>query len=81
MMGMLYYSLAVPGHISPSYSDDFAVVGAYPNGAEPDLVKITDKRPDGVPEKVDAVPIPDADPVYGSGKTGLLTHWNEKMNR
>ena len=67
------------GHISLSYSDDFAVVGAYPKGAEPDLVKITDKRPDGVREKVDAVPIPD-DPVFGAGKTGLLTHWNAKVN-
>ncbi len=53
------------GHISLQHSPDFAVVGAYPNGTEPDLISLSDPRPDRVREKVDAVPVPEQDPLYG----------------
>jgi uncharacterized protein YjlB len=63
------------GHISLRHSDDFAVVGAYPGGKEPDLIKITDERPKGVREKVDSVPLPENDPLYGHAESGLFDHW------
>lgn len=47
-------------HCRIEASGDFAVVGAYPGGAEPDL-----KRGDG--EALD-LPRPDADPVLGAGR-------------
>ncbi|MBB5440599.1 uncharacterized protein YjlB [Pedobacter sp. AK017] len=69
------------GHISLSRSDDFAVVGAYPDGAEPDLIKLGDKRPDGVREKVDGIPVPDHDPLYGDASGGMVGSWNERGAR
>jgi uncharacterized protein YjlB len=69
------------GHISLSYSENFAVVGAYPEGVEPDLVKITDARPEGVREKVDGIPVPDLDPLFGDGPGGLVSSWKERLSR
>jgi len=69
------------GHISLSHSDDFAVVGAYPDGAEPDLIKLVDSRPDQVAEKVDAIPIPGKDPLRGLSGNGLISSWQERSTR
>ncbi|MES2456319.1 MAG: cupin domain-containing protein [Bacteroidota bacterium] len=69
------------GHISLSHSDDFAVVGAYPNGLEPDLIKLEDIRPDQVAEKVDAIPVPGKDPFHGLSGSGLISSWNEVVTR
>lgn len=69
------------GHISLSHSDDFAVVGAYPNGAEPDLIKLGDERPDGVREKVDGISLPEHDPFFGSESAGMVGSWNERVSR
>ncbi|SMC87669.1 cupin domain-containing protein [Pedobacter africanus] len=69
------------GHICLSHSDDFAVVGAYPNGVEPDLVKITDTRPEGIADKVDAVPVPEKDPFFGSTPPGMVSSWVEREER
>lgn len=69
------------GHISLEHSTDFAVVGAYPNAAEPDLIKIDDRRPDGVREKVDAVPVPNLDPIFGDHSSGVVQSWNERTGR
>lgn len=69
------------GHISLSNSDDFGVVGAYPNGVEPDLIKLEDERPDSVAEKVDVIPIPQKDPFYGNSDNGLISSWNERVSR
>jgi uncharacterized protein YjlB len=47
-------------------SGDFAVVGAYPDGREWDLLR---GRPGERPEadqKISALPIPDNDPIYGA---------------
>ncbi|RYZ42635.1 MAG: hypothetical protein EOP49_28230 [Sphingobacteriales bacterium] len=69
------------GHISLSHSDDFAVVGAYPGGIEPDLIRLEDQRPEGVSEKVDSVPVPEHDPVYGELANGLVHSWKERKSR
>lgn len=69
------------GHISLSNSDDFEVVGAYPRGMEPDLIKLGDKRPDGVADKVDGVPVPEHDPLFGDGPEGLVSSWTERKGR
>lgn len=63
------------GHKSISHSDDFAVVGAYHGGIEPDLIRLEDERPEGVRDKVDQVSLPDNDPLTGNGDEGLLTLW------
>jgi uncharacterized protein YjlB len=60
------------GHKKIESSQDFEVVGAYPNGINPDL-----KREDpGVRaqalSQIKNVPIPETDPVYG--ETGPLFH-------
>ncbi|MEJ2880456.1 hypothetical protein [Pedobacter sp. GR22-6] len=69
------------GHISLRHTEDFAVVGAYPGGEEPDLIKLSDQRPEGVCEKVDGIPVPENDPYFGSGPDGLLQSWTERENR
>ena len=69
------------GHICLSHSDDFAVVGAYPNGEQPDLIKITDERPDGVAEKVDGIPVLEKDPFYGKAASGMVSSWVEREQR
>ncbi|WP_256007212.1 cupin domain-containing protein [Pedobacter deserti] len=64
------------GHISLSRSAEFKVVGAYPNGKEPDLIKITDERPQDVVLRISAVPPPENDPLYGrSPKAGVIRFW------
>lgn len=63
------------GHKSLRHNDAFKVVGAYPEGIEPDLIKITDPRPKDVREKVDQLPLPENDPLYGKSDNGLLSLW------
>ena len=61
-------------HKKISASDDFLVVGAYPNGADYDLLKgEPDDRP-AADENIAKVPIPDNDPVHGKME-GLLSLW------
>jgi uncharacterized protein YjlB len=69
------------GHISLSWSNDFEVVGAYPKGMEPDLIKLDDERPAGVREIVDHVPVPDHDPFFGEAAEGLVVSWKERLGR
>jgi len=66
------------GHIALSHTDDFAVVGAYPNGIEPDLIKITDPRPDDLTAKLDGIPLPEHDPFFGTGSAGMVGSWKER---
>ncbi|MDX2155861.1 MAG: cupin domain-containing protein [Hyphomicrobiaceae bacterium] len=55
------------GHCRVSASDDLSVVGAYPGGADWDLVHATPAaRSESLP-KIAVVPPPTSDPVYGSG--------------
>lgn len=69
------------GHISLSHSADFAVVGAYPGAEEPDLIRLDDLRPQGVREKVDAVPVPELDPWFGNEQEGMVGSWSERVGR
>lgn len=62
------------GHKRIMASADFSVVGAYPDGKEPDLLQ---DRPDDVEQRIAAVPIPEADPVRG-GFGGLKKIWNKE---
>ncbi|HTF20415.1 MAG TPA: cupin domain-containing protein [Chryseolinea sp.] len=62
------------GHKCLTHSDDFTVVGAYPGGLEPDLMKGTpDERPNA-DKRIAAVPLPLADPLLGRNQ-GLVTLW------
>jgi len=56
-------------------SHDFRVVGAYPRGTTWDMnYGKAGERP-GADENIARVPLPETDPVYGSGGQ-LLKHWN-----
>ncbi|MVP01968.1 cupin domain-containing protein [Paenibacillus lutrae] len=64
------------GHRRLSATADFRVVGAYPDGMEADLLTgQADERPEAL-ERIQRVPVPSSDPVYG--KNGpLLLHWKQ----
>ncbi len=65
------------GHKLISASDDFCVVGAYPNGMGWDLIKEDVARHDISLQKIADVPFPSADPVLGPEK-GLVEIWGNK---
>ena len=66
------------GHMKLKASDDFGVVGAYPDGKDYDIMKGNpDERPDA-DKNINAVPSPDEDPVYGKME-GLTALWKEKL--
>lgn len=61
------------GHERQAASDDFLVVGAYPRGQEDwDLQR--DAPTDADRARIDRVPRPEADPVFGDDGP-LLAHW------
>jgi uncharacterized protein YjlB len=55
------------GHCNVGSSVDLLVVGAYPNGMRWDLRRGDPAERDEVLANIDAVPLPDADPVRGRG--------------
>jgi uncharacterized protein YjlB len=62
------------GHKKIDSSEDFEVVGAYPNGNKPDL---KEKDPEGRTQalsQIKNVPLPETDPVYGESGP-LLEKW------
>lgn len=62
------------GHKNLGCSSDFTVVGAYPDGKEPDLMKgEPGERPVAV-QNIAAVPLPAADPLLGPDE-GLRKIW------
>lgn len=63
------------GHKSINHSNDFSIVGAYPEGKGPDLIRLEDQRPEDVREKIERVDLPENDPVYGQSADGLLKIW------
>jgi uncharacterized protein YjlB len=65
------------GHRKISASDDFGVVGAYPDGRDYDLLKGEKGERPKADENIAAVPLPDNDPVHGKME-GLLALWKEK---
>jgi uncharacterized protein YjlB len=46
---------------------DFAVVGAYPEGRQWDLLRGQSGERPGADHKIATLPIPDNDPIYGAG--------------
>lgn len=61
-------------HKNLGASPDLSVVGAYPNGQEPDLHEGDPGAREAADAKIKRVPVPGSDPVYGTG--GPLTkHW------
>jgi len=62
-------------HCNEGATADLVVIGAYPGGRAPDLERHgSDEMTEGARKQVKAVPLPEADPVYG--KDGpLLRSW------
>lgn len=54
-------------------ADGFQVVGAYPQGREPDMHTGMETERDSAEQAVSEVPLPAADPVFGA--QGLCTLW------
>jgi uncharacterized protein YjlB len=53
-------------HQNIGASDDFAVVGAYPDGREWDLLRGKPGERPKADQNIAALPIPDNDPIYGA---------------
>ena len=53
------------GHCRLAASDDLSVVGAYPGGADWDLVRATPEARAAAIARIAAVPVPEHDPVLG----------------
>lgn len=69
--------LALPagtGHCNAGSSPDFLVVGAYPGGMRWDLRRGDPAERAEVLANIAAVPLPDADPVWGPGGP-LVARW------
>ncbi len=62
------------GHKSLAASNDFQVVGAYPEGKKPDLIRPGEADLDAVRNRISQVPSPAKDPVYGT-IGGLNRYW------
>lgn len=62
------------GHKCLSHSEDFTVVGAYPDGRKPDLMKGEKEERAKAEENIKAVQIPDTDPLQGKSD-GLPEIW------
>lgn len=54
------------GHQNLGSSPDFHVVGGYPLGQEPDLLRGNPGERPAADDRIAAVPLPKADPVYGT---------------
>ena len=61
-------------HKRESASGDLLVIGSYPKGQHPDMCRAEPDRRDGARAKIEAVPLPAADPVTG-GAGPLLDCW------
>lgn len=62
------------GHQCMANSMDFAVLGAYPNGLEPDLKRGEKNERPLADKKISSVPLPEADPFMGRNG-GLIKLW------
>lgn len=63
------------GHKKLRASGAFAVVGAYPDGLDPDTLKEDELKMDEAIKRIGEVPLPESDPVRGSG--GLVEIWEQ----
>ncbi len=66
------------GHKCLEHASDFTVVGAYPNGAEPDLNKGKEGERPKADENISKVPFPPADPLLGKN-AGLMILWKPEQ--
>ncbi|MES2661415.1 MAG: cupin domain-containing protein [Verrucomicrobiota bacterium] len=66
------------GHMRLDSSDDFQVVGAYPRGEEPDLIRSGDDESDAARLRVAEVTLPDQDPVFGENGP-LIALWKQAI--
>lgn len=67
-------------HEQISGSDDFAVVGAYPDGRDWDILRGEPGERPAADERIAQLPIPDRDPLYG--KNGPLPNlWQKRVGR
>lgn len=64
------------GHKCISHSDDFTVVGAYPNGMSYDLIKEEKDKHAQSLINISKVPFPPADPFLGKHE-GLINYWKK----
>jgi uncharacterized protein YjlB len=62
------------GHKNIGCSSDFSVVGAYPNGMQPDLMKGEPGERPSADKNISKVPFPDSDPLLGADE-GLCRIW------
>lgn len=62
------------GHKCLSHSDDFTVVGAYPDGNSPDQLRGEKSDRPRADENIAKVPVPKSDPLLGT-KGGLVEVW------
>jgi len=63
------------GHKRLASTEDFQVVGAYPEGREPDLVRSGEGDIQAARERIQQVLFPRQDPVHGTGGP-LFNHWS-----
>ena len=73
-------AVAIPagvGHKLVQASNDFGVIGAYPDGKEYDLMKGKEEEHSQALENISKVPLPENDPIYGKME-GLTALWREK---
>lgn len=62
------------GHKLVDGTPDLLVVGAYPDGQQPDLQTADPGRHDASARRIAAVPLPTADPLHGPDGP-LIRHW------
>jgi len=62
------------GHKKISSTDDFAVLGAYPDGMEYDLMKGKKEERPAADDRIAKVPFPDNDPLLGD-QGGIIEFW------
>lgn len=74
VVGTIVVIPAGVGHKCISATEDFEVVGAYPQGAEPDLNRPQDGIPDEIISNIAQVELPGNDPLLGENG-GLKEIW------
>ncbi|MCW1883143.1 hypothetical protein OKA04_00280 [Luteolibacter flavescens] len=62
------------GHMAVSSSEDFQVVGAYPGGGKPDLLRSGEGNIDAACGRIEKVELPNRDPIHGPDGP-LMEHW------
>lgn len=63
------------GHMGVETSKDFQVVGAYPGGKEPDLIRSGQGFIPSALKRIAVVPCPEQDPIFGVGGP-LFDYWS-----